>query len=200
MTTLTAPLRPGTPQRHPPCTRCSGLVTADSQGGARCASCRREPGFEARQAAAPPVVREGLEPKVLPQIAQQDFARYRAVGQRARAARKLVKCLTCPVNIPAGDLAICQDCQAAERPRQRQLGHFARATRAPGPRDGQAENGRETARTKRARGGAVSSPRPGCLGVSSAARRPPWWFPSRGDTAGLLPGRQESDHRDHQGH
>ena len=133
-------------------------------GGARCASCRREPGFEARQAAAPPVVREGLEPKVLPPIAQQDFARYRAVGQRARAARKLVKCLTCPVNIPAGDLAICQDCQAAERPRQRQLGHFARATRAPGPRDGQAENGRETARTKRARGGAVSSPRPGMSG------------------------------------
>ena len=33
MTTLTAPLRHGTPQRHPPCTRCSGLVTADSQGG-----------------------------------------------------------------------------------------------------------------------------------------------------------------------
>ena len=37
----------------------------------------------------------------------------------------------------------------------------------------------------------------GCLGVSSASRRPPWWFPGRGDTAGLLPGRQESDHRDH---
>ena len=37
----------------------------------------------------------------------------------------------------------------------------------------------------------------GCLGVSSASRRPPWWFPGRGDTAGLLPGRQESDHRAH---
>ena len=36
MTTLTAPLRHGTPQRHPPCTRCSGLVTADSQGGSVC--------------------------------------------------------------------------------------------------------------------------------------------------------------------
>ena len=124
MVALTAERPRETAQRS--CTRCDGLVAADSAGDDRCLSCGRSPGWlERSQAQAPKVPKSDYGPGVHPEEAQRDFAWYRARldveeaedlyldldGLAEEETRTpSVKCLTCPESIPGADPAvICPD-------------------------------------------------------------------------------------------
>ena len=128
MTAQTLERPRGTDQRT--CTRCDGLVAADSVGDDRCLSCGRSPGWlERSQAQAPKVPKSDYGPGVHPEEAQRDFAWYRARldaedldGPEEEETRTAgVKCLTCPESIPGADPAvICSDCsQVKEAQRAR---------------------------------------------------------------------------------
>ena len=85
MTAQTLERPRGTDQRT--CTRCDGLVAADSVGDDRCLSCGRSPGWlERSQAQAP---KSDYGPGVHPEEAQRDFAWYRARldAEEAESAR-----------------------------------------------------------------------------------------------------------------
>ena len=117
MTAQTLDRPRGTDQRT--CTRCDGLVAADSVGDDRCLSCGRSPGWlERSQAQAP---KSDYGPGVHPEEAQRDFAWYRArldaedldedldgpeEEEIRTAGVTCLTCLTCSESIPGADPAV----------------------------------------------------------------------------------------------